>query len=353
VIRFYSFIFKFVPLLSELGGYTTFALKEIIDHRTDGSALTLDDAYTVTKTGEKQLQQTTKGWQLCVHWNYEPVSWVALKDLKDSDPIKVAEYAVNMKIALEPAFAWWVPHTLKKRHRIIKAMKKHYFKREQKYGIELPKTVKQALEIDEETGTTFWKDSIWKEMKAVGKAFQLLDEGAPDPVAHTRINVHMVFDIKADFTRKSRLVTGGHMTDPPASITYASVVSRESVRIAFLIVALNDLDILAAGIGNAYLNAPVREKIFIVCGREFRDDLVGRKAIIVRALYGLKSSGAAWRACLAEVPISWVSNHAGPTTMCGSDLHKELMERATMSMCWYTRTTHYACLVTPVPFFAT
>jgi hypothetical protein len=166
-------------------GYTTFALKEIIDHRTDGSALTLENAYTVTKTGAKRLQQTTKGWQLCVRWNDESTSWVALKDLKDSDPIKVAEYAVNMKIASEPAVAWWVPHTLKKRHRIIKAMKKQYFKREQKYGIELPKTVKRALEIDEETGTTFWKDSIRKEMKAVGKAFQLLDEGAPDPVAHT------------------------------------------------------------------------------------------------------------------------------------------------------------------------
>jgi hypothetical protein len=45
-------------------------------------------------------------------------------------------------------------------------------------------------------------------MKAFGKAFQLLDEGAPDPVAHTRINVHMVFDVKADVTRKSRLVMG-------------------------------------------------------------------------------------------------------------------------------------------------
>ena len=42
------------------------------------------------------------------------------------------------------------------------------------------------------------------------------------------------------------------MTDPPASITYASVVSRESVRIAFMVAALNDLDIMAADIG-AYL----------------------------------------------------------------------------------------------------
>jgi hypothetical protein len=68
-----------------------------------------------------------------------------------------------------------------------------------------------------------------------------------------------------------------------------------------MLAALNGLDVLSADIGNAYLNARTREKIYIICGREFGDQYVGRKAVIVRALYGLKSSGAAWRACLAEV----------------------------------------------------
>jgi hypothetical protein len=100
------------------------------------------------------------------------------------------------------------------------------------------------------------------------------------------IDVHMVFDFKPDFARKARLVAGGHMTDPPACITNASVVSQESVRIAFLIAALNDLDVLSADIGNAYLNARAREKIYVICGPEFGDQNIGRKAIIVRALYG-------------------------------------------------------------------
>ena len=283
-------------------GYTTFLLKEIIDHKKDSTALIMEDAYYTHKsTGKKRLKPTTKGWQLCVKWNDDSTTWVPLKDLKESNPVEVAEYAVSMKLTAEPAFAWWVPYTIKKRDRIIKAVKKRYFKRMQKYGIELPKTVKRALEIDQETGTTFWRDAIKKEMSAVWKAFEILQEGAPDPVAHKRIDVHMVFDIKPDFTRKARLVAGGHMTDPPAAMTYASVVSRESVRIAFLVAALNNLDIMAADIGNAYLNARTREKIFIVCGKEFGDEFIGRKAIIVRALYGLKSSGAAWRACLAEV----------------------------------------------------
>jgi Reverse transcriptase (RNA-dependent DNA polymerase) len=236
--------------------------------------------------------QSVKGFE------FESTSWVPLKDLKESNPLEVADYAVNMKLVLEPAFAWWVPYTIKKRDRVIKAMKKRYFRKFQKYGIELPKTVKRALEIDHETWTNYWKDVI---KKAIWKAFEIQDEGAPDPVGHKLIDVHMVFDIKPDFARKATLVAGGHMTDPPASITYASVVSQESVRIAFLITALNDLDVLSADIGNAYLNARAREKIYVICGPEFGDQNIGRKAIIVRALYGLKSSGAAWRACLAEV----------------------------------------------------
>jgi hypothetical protein len=122
----------------------------------------------------------------------------------------IAEYADRNKLLDEPAFNWWAPYTLTKRDRIIKAAKKRYFRKHQKYGIEMPKTVRRALEIDAETNTTFWRDAIRKEMKAVGKAFKFLDDKDPNPVGHTKIQCHMVFDVKADFTRKARLVAGGH-----------------------------------------------------------------------------------------------------------------------------------------------
>jgi len=54
---------------------------------------------------------------------------------------------------------------------------------------------------------------------------------------------------------KAWLVAGSHVTDPPTNLTYSSSVSHDSVHIAFLVAALNDLDILAADIGNMYLNA--------------------------------------------------------------------------------------------------
>jgi hypothetical protein len=58
-------------------------------------------------------------------------------------------------------------------------------------------------------------------------------------VEYQGIGYHMIFDIKMDgnLTQKARLVAGGHTTEMPTSATYSSVVSRESVRLAFTIIA--------------------------------------------------------------------------------------------------------------------
>ena len=98
---------------------------------------------------------------------------------------------------------------------------------------------------------------------------------------------------------KAQLVAGGHTTDMPSSVTYSSVVSRDSVCIAFLVAALNDLDVMSADIGNAYLNAANKEKIWTVTGPEFGTEQVAVFTITC-ALYGLKSAGAAWRSFFAQ-----------------------------------------------------
>ena len=66
-----------------------------------------------------------------------------------------------------------------------------------------------------------------------------------------------------------------------------------------LLAALNDLGVKSADIKNAYLTALVTEKIWTILGPEFGED-AGKKALIVRALYGLKSAGAAFRNHLAD-----------------------------------------------------
>ncbi len=54
----------------------------------------------------------------------------------------------------------------------------------------------------------------------------------------------MIFDVKMDLTRKAHFIAGGYMTDPPSSITYSSLVSHDSIHIAFLLATLNDINIL-------------------------------------------------------------------------------------------------------------
>jgi hypothetical protein len=88
------------------------------------------------------------------------------------------------------------------------------------------------------------------------------------------------------------------MTKAPATITYASVVSRETVRIALLMVALNDLNVKVGDVLNDYITAPIAKKVWTVLGPEFGID-AGKSAIIVHTLYGLKSAGAVFHAHLA------------------------------------------------------
>ena len=61
-------------------------------------------------------------------------------------------------------------------------------------------------------------------------AFQVLADGESIPPAHQMIRCHMVYDVKMEnFCCKAWFVAGGHMTEVPATVTYASVVSHESV----------------------------------------------------------------------------------------------------------------------------
>ena len=210
------------------------------------------------------------------------------------------------KIDREPAFKWWVSKTLRKRQAIVTKVKSWYWRTTHKFGVELPHSVEEAYKLDEKNNNNYWCAAIEKEMSRVRVAFEkwtggnTREEAKRKLVGYQEVRCHMIFNVKmSGLVRKARLVAGGHTTDMPASVTYSSVVSRDRVRIAFLIAALNDLDIMSADIGNAYLNAPNKKKIWTVAGHEFGTDK-GSVFIITWALYGLMSAGAAWRTFFAQ-----------------------------------------------------
>jgi hypothetical protein len=101
-------------------GHHTLLVKEIVDHSKDGSEVRPDDGFV---RGTLQQRWTTKGWKLLVDWKNGSSNWVPLKDLKESNPIELAEYAVANKLVSEPAFAWWVPVVLRQRDQNIMKIK--------------------------------------------------------------------------------------------------------------------------------------------------------------------------------------------------------------------------------------
>jgi hypothetical protein len=147
------------------------------------------------------MKRSTIGWQVCCQWKDGSASWENLADLKDSHPLETTEYAVTQSIDHKPAFNWWVPHVLKKRDQIISLVRKRttrYLKRTNNFGIEVPKTVKEALALDRKNVITLWVDAIAKEMKEVCIAFNILPDGQSAPIGYQKIPCHMIFDMKME-----------------------------------------------------------------------------------------------------------------------------------------------------------
>ena len=230
-------------------------------------------------------------------WKDGTSSWIPLSLLKESNPLETAQYAKFHNLMDEPTFAWWIKRVIKKAHLIVKVTTHCAVKKKIKFGVVVPELYEEALALDQENGNDYWQKAIDKELKNVKVAFKLLEEGDKLPAGSKYIPYHIIYDVKFDMTRKARLVAGGHRNkDVPSHVTYSSVASRDSVRLTFLLAALNELNILSADIGNAFLNAPPRERCHVKCGPElFGKEHTSKTAIIVRALYGLKTASAAWR----------------------------------------------------------
>ena len=83
----------------------------------------------------------------------------------------------------------------------------------------------------------------------------------------------------------------GHLTPEPIENIFSGIVSLRNLRLVIFLGKLNNLELWGADIGNAYLEAFTDEKLYIVAGPEFQELEQGYILILLKALYGLKSSG--------------------------------------------------------------
>ena len=124
-----------------------------------------------------------------------------MKNLKESNPIELAEYAVANRIDGEPAFKWWCKDVLKRRDRYVSKVKSRYWKTSHKIGVRLPHSVEEALGIDRDTCTNHWMEAIKKEMLHVRPEFQPWDGTVEQArskteglVGNQEIKCYMIFE---------------------------------------------------------------------------------------------------------------------------------------------------------------
>ena len=125
--------------------------------------------------------------------------------------------------------------------------------------------------LDDHNGNKLWAESIAKEMNGLDnlKCFRYHHAGWRAPPSHQYAPLRIIFDIKQDLRRKSRLVCGGHVIDAGGLPTCASTVKAESVRLLFIIAVANSYDILCGDVGNAFVMANTPEKTCCRAGPEF------------------------------------------------------------------------------------
>jgi hypothetical protein len=237
-----------------------------------------------------------------VLWRNGEQSWERLDAMHLQDPMLLIEYAKENKLYLHPDWSWTKEYVkdhgqVNELRNALKAMKN---KPKYKFGIEVPRSVKHALELDHCNGNTLWQDAIDKELRQINE-YQTFKPAINKIVSdeYQQVPYHIVFYIKIGLRRKAHLVAGGNMTSaPPQDDIYSGVVGMESIHLGFLLASLNQLQVCAADIGNAFLYGTTKEKLYIIAGPEF-GDFQGTPLLIEKGLYGLRSSCARFREHLA------------------------------------------------------
>ena len=96
----------------------------------------------ISLCGKKHPKKTTIGWELLNQTKEVFLKWIPMKDIKENNPVDLADYVVKITIDYNPDFAWWVTFTPIKRNRIVYNLKRKHCHTTHKFGIKVPTLVK-------------------------------------------------------------------------------------------------------------------------------------------------------------------------------------------------------------------
>ena len=229
-----------------------------------------------------------------------------MSTLRKDDPVTIVEYARDNNLCEEKGWKWSkrIAKREKKFLRMMKIMKgqqKGKRATKFKFGVQIPRNVKEAYELDKKNGNTKWADAMKKEIDQLQEfeSFILVDEKF-DLEGYTFVPMLMCFDVKFDGRHKARYVANGSQTEDPGDDIYSGVVGIDAVRLALFIAELNGFKICATDISCAFLQSKCLEKIYTRAGAEFGPELEGRILVMNKSVYGTKTASAAFHEFLAH-----------------------------------------------------
>ena len=240
-----------------------------------------------------------------VRWENEEITSEPLKVIAADDPVTLAQYALDNDILDTDGWRRFhgIAKNQKKMKRMVNQAKLRSYRHSPKYmfGFEVLRNYAHALELDKKNGNTSWQDCTKTKMVQLHDYNTFEDKGknSPIPSRYKHIRTHLVYAVKHDGRHKERMVADEHLTDVPLDSVYSGVVSLRVLRLVLFLAELNVLDTCATDIGNAYLEAEIKEKVCIIAGKDF-GPLEGHLIIIRKALYGLRTSGLRWHDKLSD-----------------------------------------------------
>ena len=147
-----------------------------------------------------------------------------------------------------------------------------------------------------------WQEAVKKEISDLIRfgCFQFLeDRNFKPPSDFQYARLHFVYKVKTDLRQKAQLVCDGSRVDPKGLLTQATIVKGISVHLLDAIADSQGLQVMCGDIGNVFLQANTKEKVYTHVGKEFGKH-AGKIALIIKALYRLTTSAERFRLLLAD-----------------------------------------------------
>ena len=237
----------------------------------------------------------------------EETVWVDLDAVRMQDPLPLVLYANRRKLSSHQDWNWIKPFLKEGGGERLEELRLAFAVRSTaphfQFGVEIPKYVAHAFELDRRNNNHLWEEALKKELDDLNeyKTF-ILPDGNFDWTGYQRINYTIVFACKVDGRRKARLCANptNLKQKPDREEVYSGVVGMEVVRLGFTVASIHALECAVGDVSSAFLYGKTREKCYIIAGKEFGPDLEGKKLVIDRGLYGLATSAARYHEVMSE-----------------------------------------------------